>query len=91
MFRTLCAECAALVEAKAMECTNEKDVFILGCSHNRVAASVLVNGGMIVGWNLWPVTDEETFRDRAVIQMTLLHEFMGLGNDKGQDGGIVKH
>ena len=91
MFRTLCQECARLVEEKASQSDKERDILILGCSHNKVGVSVLVNGGLIVGWNLWPVTDEESFRDRATIQLALMHEFMNLGGDAGQSDQIVKH
>lgn len=91
MFRTLCPVCTQLVEEKAAQCAADNDIFIVGCSHNRVAASVLVNGGVIIGWNIWPVIDEESFRARAVVQMALLHEFMATGLDSESFSGIVKH
>ena len=91
MFRTLCPECAKMIEEKAAQSEKEKDVLILGCSHNKVGISVLVNGGLIVGWNLWPVNDEESFRDRAVIQLALMHEFMGMANGEGTSNQITRH
>lgn len=91
MFRTLCDECARLIEQKASLSEKDRDVLILGCSHNKVGVSVLVNGGLIVGWNLWPVSDEESFRDRATIQLALMHEFMGLGSDKNDSEKPTKH
>ena len=91
MFRTVCQECARKFEERAAQSKRDRDILIYGCPHNKVGVTLLVNGGLIVGWNLWPVTDEESFRDRATIQFALMHEFMNLGGDAGQSDKIVKY
>lgn len=88
IFRTLCEKCAQEIEERAALSEQERDTLIIGCAHNKVGATVLVNGGMIVGWNMWPVNNEAEFNSRAAAQLVLLHEFM---NPDGADDSITKH
>lgn len=71
MFRTLCLACEERAIAKAAG-TEGQQVLVVGCEHHQVAATLIVEAGLILNWTTWPAPDVEAFARGALLQASAL-------------------
>lgn len=80
LFRTVCPECEKRAIAKAAG-TEGFNVLVVGCEHNLMAATLIVDGGLIINWSAWPAPDVESFSRGATQQAAVLQGMLTSGDE----------
>lgn len=75
LFKTFCPACEERAITKAAG-TEDVQVLVVGCEHNLVAATLIVDAGLILNWSVWPAPDVEVFARGAASQSEALQPLL---------------
>lgn len=67
--------------------TEGVQVLVVGCEHNLVGLTLVVDGGLIVNWTIWPAANVEIFARGAVQQVDAIRPL--LESQPPSDRGVV--
>lgn len=75
IFKAPCLACEQRAIEKAAQ-TDGVQVLVVGCEHNMVGTTLIVDGGLIVNWTAWPAANLGIFARGAVQQFEAIRPLL---------------